>query len=164
MRIWRVLWFLLVLIPGLADRARGCSCDGALFFDGLVEHSRIVILARVKGQGRQTLSTSSQPEVAFLDLEVVSVIKGSPVRPEIRVWDAYAGTGCGGGFEALVPGTLAGFVLAENKEPDSLPDLWRMTGLSPGAEDYLIGTCSEYWKVFRSERQARRLMGSRRSL
>jgi len=143
---------------GLGKRAWACSCFGGLVFDDNVKHSRFVLLGRVKAQGRKELLTSTQPEVVYIDVEVVEVFKGKPIRPPVRIWDSYAGTNCGGGLDELTPGKLAGFVMEENRSPYSVPELWETTGIRPSATDYLFGTCSQYWRVFKTERGARRYM------
>jgi hypothetical protein len=149
----RVLFLLLLALhPLVIERtAFACSCSGGLSFDETVKHSTIVLLGRVKAQGR----VPSQAEVAYLDVEELEVFKGARMKPVARLWDSYAGTGCGGGLEKLPPGTLAVFSVEENKSPHSLPELWNTTGIRPGAEDYLFGTCSQFWKTFKTEHRAR---------
>jgi hypothetical protein len=150
--------FMALYIFGLGDMASACSCSGGLLFDENVKQSTFVLLGRVKAQGRQELLTSTQPEVAYLDVELLEVYKGTPMRPVVRIWDSYVGTNCGGGLDELTPGKLAGFVVAENKSPYGVPELWDTTGIRPGAADYLFGTCSQYWRIFKTEREARRYM------
>jgi len=151
---------IALYIFGLGKKASACSCSGGLFFDENVKHSTVVLLGRVKAQGRQGLLTSTQPEVAYLDVEVIEVYKGTLVRPLVRLWDSYVGTNCGGGLDELTPGKLAGFVVEENKSPYSVPELWDTTGIRPGTADYLLGTCNQYWRLFKTERGARRYMRS----
>lgn len=145
---------------GLGKRAGACSCFGGLLFDDNVKHSSLVLLGRVKAQGRQELLTSTQPEIVYIDVEVVEVYRGGGalVKPLVRIWDSNVGTNCGGGLNELAPGKVVGLVMHENKSPHSIPELWETTGIKPGAADYLFGTCSQYWKVFETERRARRYM------
>ena len=146
---------LIACFLGKCTVASACSCFGGLLFDDHVKHSDLVLLGRVQTQGRQALSNSNQSEVGYLDLEVIQVYKGMPRKPVVRVWDSYVGTDCGGGFAELSPGMVVGFVVEKNEDPDSSNVVWGITGIRPGAADYLIGACSEYWKVFRTELGAR---------
>jgi hypothetical protein len=101
---------------------------------------------------------STQAGVAYLDVEVIETFKGKPLEGVVRMWDSYFGTNCGGGLDTLPSGTLAVFSVEENRDPHSMPEVWKDTGIKPGGEEYLFGTCSEYWRVFKTERGARRHM------
>jgi hypothetical protein len=153
-----ILLSVALYVLGLGKSACACTCSGGLFFDDNVKHSSLVLLGRVKAQGRQELLTSIRPEVVYIDVEVVEVYRGTPVRPMVRIWDPDVGTNCGGGLDELAPGKLLGLVMHENKSPYSMPGLWEVAGILPGATDYLIGACSEYWKAFKTQRGARRYM------
>jgi hypothetical protein len=152
------LLFVTLGILGRAEVASACSCFGGLMFDENVKHSKPVLLGRVKAQGQQEILNSTQPLVAYLDVEVVEIYKGTLVGAVIRIWDANVGTNCGGGLAELTPGKLVGLVVEENKDPHSMSDLWNTTGIRPSTTDYLVGACSEYSKVFKTERGARRYM------
>jgi hypothetical protein len=152
----RGLLAILVALLSLGPcEAWACVCLGGLLFDDNVKQSDLVLLGRVKAQGTQLLPSSNQPEVVYLDLEVIKSYKGMPRKPMVRLWDSYVGTDCGGGLAELTPGEVVGFVVNENKAPYSVPDVWKFTKIQPGTSDYLIGTCSEDWKVFRTEIGAR---------
>ena len=153
-----MLAFMTLCVFGHGEMASACSCIGWLSFDENVKSSTFVLLGRVKAQGRQKLLTSAQPEVTYLDVEVVEAYKGTPMRSVVRIWDSYVGTNCGGGLEELTPGTLSGFVVMDSKSPYSMSELWDITGIRPDATDYLLGTCSQYWKTFKTERGAHRYM------
>jgi hypothetical protein len=149
---------LTLYVWSAGELAWACSCGGGLFFDEQVKRSSFLLLGRVRAQGRQEIRMSTQPQsgVAYLDVEVRESFKGKPPKGVVRIWDSNFGTGCEVGLDALPSGTLAVFSIEENRDPNSLPELWEITGIKPDAEDYLFGTCSEYWKVFKTERGARR--------
>lgn len=151
---------LALYVWSACESAWACTCFGGLSFDDQIKQSSFVLLGRVKIQGRQQLRMSTQPEsdVAYLDVEVVDIFKGKLPEEMLRIWDSYFGMNCGGGLDALPPGTLAVFSVEENRDSHSLPELWEMTGIRPGTDDYLFGTCSEFWRVFKTERGARRYM------
>jgi len=153
-----ILLFVILCAFGFGKEVGACSCFGGLLFDDNVRQSSLVLLGRVKAQGKQELLTSPRPEIVYIDVEVIEVYRGALVKPIVRIWDPDVGTNCGGGFAELAPGELVGLVMHENRSPYSIPDLWETTGIKPGAADYLIGACSEYWKVFKTERMARRYM------
>lgn len=131
-----------------------CSCFGGKTFEQSVESSSFVLLGRVVAKGQEP----DQWEPAYLEIEVIEALKGAPVDRVVRLWDSYAETSCGVGLGTLPPGTLAVFSVEKNSPENSLPELWEETGIRPGPEDYLFGTCSEVWKVFKTENKARRFV------
>ena len=149
---------LAFFVWSAGEVAWACTCFGGLFFDDQVQQSSFVMLGRVMTQGRQEPAGSTQEGVPYLDVEVVESFKGKPLEGVVRLWDSFFGSNCGGGLDALPSGTLAVFLVEENRDPHSLPELWKEAGINPGADDYLLGTCSEYWKIFKTERGARRYM------
>ncbi len=150
--------FSALYIWGAGELAWACSCFGGLYFDEQVKQGTFVLLGRVRAQGKQKVQTSTQPEVAYLDVEIVENFKGKLMERVVRIWDSNVGTDCGVDLYRLPPGALAVFSVEENRVPHSLPELWSITGIQPGADDYLLGTCNEYWRVFKTERGARRHM------
>lgn len=148
--------FLALHLSGIGGAAWACSCFGGLAFDEMARQSPVVLLGRVKAQGQ--MPDSADSTAPYLDVEVIEIFKGTSVGQVARLWDSYAGTNCGGGLDTLPPGTLAVFSVEENSHENGLPDLWKDTGIQPAADDYLFGTCSEFWKVFTTERRARRHM------
>lgn len=154
LRHLRLISFLTLHVLGFAGAAWACVCTG-LSFDDKVEDSSVVLLGRVRTQGKQ----ASSSEVAYLDVEVVRVFKGRPTDREVRIWDSLPGTDCSIGLDRLDPGALAVFAVEENKEPYT--EVWDMLGIRPGADDYLTYPCSENWRVFKTERGARRYMERR---
>lgn len=153
-----IILSLTLCVLGLGKSAWACTCSGGLLFDDNVKQSSLVLLGRVKAQGTQSLPGSSRPEAVYLDVEVVQAYRDPLAKPVVRIWDSMVGTNCGGGFTELSPGKIVGLVVHENKDPFSLPDLWKQTGINPGAADYLMGTCSQDWKVFKTQSSAHRYM------
>lgn len=150
------LKLLLALYVWSAGELAWASCVGGLFFDELAKQSSVLLLGRVRAQGRQEIRMCTQSGVAYLDVEVRESFKGKPLEGMVRIWDSNFGISCEGSLDALPPGTLIVFSMEENRDPNSEPKLWEITGIRPEADDYLFGACSEYWKVFKTERGARR--------
>jgi hypothetical protein len=147
----RLISFLTLNALGFAGAGWACACT-RVFFDEKVKHSSVVLLGQVRTQGMR----ASSSEVAYLDVEVVQVLKGRLTDREVRIWDSLPGTSCSIGLDRLDPGTLAVFAVEENKEPST--EVRDRSGIQPEADDYLTSPCSENWRVFKTERGARQYM------
>jgi hypothetical protein len=83
--------------------------------------------------------------IAYVDVEVLRVQKGTGVPERIKVWDAGFGTSCGGTLDAVIVG--AEYVLALERVSESTSrEMWTFTGINPATGDYIVGMCGKFLK------------------
>jgi hypothetical protein len=98
--------------------------------------------------------------IAYVDVEVLRVQKGTGVSERIRVWDAGFGTSCGGRLDAVIVG--AEYVLALERVSESTSrEMWTFTGINPATGDYIVGMCGRFLKPSKEVANSGRPEGSR---
>jgi hypothetical protein len=130
-----------------------CSEDPGFLSIAHIRHR--VVVGRVLEVGRPH-SIDKAPDVAYVDIEVASTIKGPAISSRIRVWDGYHATSCAGALSGMVAGTVVAVALSRADDPPSkAPDPTApaiTSGLgghqsSPGPDDFFVGGCGTQWQV-----------------
>jgi hypothetical protein len=152
-RIWRLI---LTIAAVLAAPTSGlaCTCMAYPTFDELAKDAANLWVVRVGGQGVPITADAYGDPVAYIDVEVVRVVKGGSAPTRLRIWDAFFRADCSSGLSPLKAGTLAALIVRQAKTAEN-EEFWSFFTERPSVGSYFVdGGCTEPWKRLKSEREA----------
>jgi hypothetical protein len=158
MRVRLSLWRCLLapfavgcLIISNAAPAEACSCGAWTSFADVSRSVPIVVEAGVAAIGPSTTTQPNDP--TFIEIAVDRVRKGKLSTDRVKVWNAGAGTSCGGAFADMPVGTrlriaLSPVVRLSEQEEKDRELYWLLVGFKPPIGDYLATTgCATGFEV-----------------
>jgi hypothetical protein len=142
---------------GNAAPAAACSCGGMLTFEQSARDAPFVVVGRVASFGE--LKYDDDP--ASIDVEVEWVAKGAITSSQIRVWNTFAGSSCGGVFGTVKAGTYVVMALDAVKAPTPEErEYLDLVEIHPPLGDYVIRTaCEEGLRALKDKRERNRWIG-----
>ena len=159
-RIFSILGFGLAAL--VAKDAAACTCLGEWpSLRKLIRGATLAATAEIVAQGRP-LQNRSFPEldVAYLDVRIIKRLRGKEERQIIRLWDPAFGTSCSLDLRSFTPGTYIAF--AATRPSTEHEEYYKLLGFIPAAEEYLLGSCGDYYEALGSLEAARQFpKGSR---
>jgi hypothetical protein len=147
-RAW-ARWLLTLTLAGVLvfaseSEAEACVCVNWRTFDEVSREAPVVVVGRVVALGPVTKGWLSDP--TFIEIAVERVSKGRLAAERVKVWNATAGTSCGGAFTRTPTGTalriaLTPVVRKSAEEEEELDRFyWSIVGFKPPVGDYLVTT------------------------
>ena len=140
-----------------------CMCFNEPSFETMLQVRPRVIVGRVIAQGRPH---SNADEVAYIDVEVVALLKGGDPGKRVRVWDANHWTSCVADLRTLTKGTLVAVAAWRDGDPEpsgrdpSAPDITSARAgheIAPAKSDYLMAGCGAQLEVLANKTAIQKL-------
>ena len=149
--------FLISLLLAIPSDSYACACASTWpTIEQASRKSDVALIGRVLLQAeRRPDMPSGSPDVPYVDVRVLTAIKGLKGGATIRIWDWSFGTDCSVDLRPLKAGTVVAVALGRNR-PD-YAEFQKVMGLKVAAEDYLLPACGEYSRVLRSEEEGQEL-------
>lgn len=149
---------LVVLFLGCLPRvavACTCGCPPSGPCPPMIEDTLLTadvgIVGLVVGRGtRDGRPSESNGDAAYVDVEVLDSVQGMRLGTTLRVWDENFDNNCGGGFPLRNAQIVA---MALRRTTLGRDELWRLSRLTVGLNDYLIGACAQYFRPLATIRE-----------
>ncbi|MGE3843095.1 MAG: hypothetical protein AB7I50_16090 [Vicinamibacterales bacterium] len=156
-RIVAAVAIVIAALTVLPAQALAFTCTGFPTFDELARRAENVWVVRALEQGVPATTIAGADPVAYVNVEIVRVVKGRRVAGRVRLWDALFGSDCPAGFTPLRAGRLAVVIVRQASIPEE-HEFWSLLEDRPARDAYFVdGGCGPSWHLVANDAETRQL-------